>query len=118
MYWKQLYQADSSQRTIYEANNDKMTKKMTLSIEEKEIQKNMDAYVHANKEKLGRTKADTLMHFMKVAQDQYESFKKTKQITIRISEQDLTAIKAKSIKLWIPYQTLIGSQLHLFATQE
>jgi predicted DNA binding CopG/RHH family protein len=33
--------------------------------------------------------------------------KKTKQITLRISEKDLLAIKAKAIKIGIPYQTLI-----------
>ena len=50
----------------------------------------------------------------KLAQDQYEATKKTKQITIRLNERDLIKLKSKAIMLGIPYQTLIGSQIRQF----
>jgi predicted DNA binding CopG/RHH family protein len=41
---------------------------------------------------------------------------KTKQISVRLSERDLRKIKVKAIEIGIPYQTLIGSVLHQYAT--
>ena len=41
---------------------------------------------------------------------------KTKRISIRISEQDLERIKRKALQTGIPYQTLIGSLMHQYAT--
>jgi predicted DNA binding CopG/RHH family protein len=34
------------------------------------------------------------------------------KITLRISRQDLTRLKAKAMREGMPYQTLIGSILH------
>lgn len=41
---------------------------------------------------------------------------KSKHISIRLSERDLRKIKAKAIEIGIPYQTLIGSVLHQYAS--
>ena len=41
---------------------------------------------------------------------------KDKRITLRLSSFDLDAIQAKAIEEGIPYQTLISSILHKYAT--
>ena len=42
--------------------------------------------------------------------------KKSKNVNIRIPESDLLALKRKSLELNIPYQTLLSSVIHQFAT--
>ena len=44
------------------------------------------------------------------------TMRKNKKINIRISENDLSALKRKAARDGIPYQTLIGSVLHRFAS--
>jgi predicted DNA binding CopG/RHH family protein len=44
------------------------------------------------------------------------TMRKNKKINIRISENDLTALQRKAARDGIPYQTLIGSVLHRFAS--
>jgi len=44
------------------------------------------------------------------------TMKKNRQINIRIAENDLSAIQRKAAREGIPYQTLIGSILHKFAS--
>ncbi len=44
------------------------------------------------------------------------TMKKNMKINIRISENDLSAIKRKAAREGIPYQTLVGSVLHKFAS--
>jgi predicted DNA binding CopG/RHH family protein len=44
--------------------------------------------------------------------------RKTKQIGLRISEQDLAALRADAERKGIPYQTLINSILHRYVTGE
>lgn len=41
---------------------------------------------------------------------------KTKRISIRLPEQDLENLKIKAAETGIPYQTLIGSLIHQYAT--
>jgi len=41
---------------------------------------------------------------------------KTKHVSVRLSEKDLRKIKAKALEIGIPYQTLIGSVLHQYAS--
>jgi predicted DNA binding CopG/RHH family protein len=53
--------------------------------------------------------------------DRYKSYfrntrKKDKRITIRISQQDLEQIQERANNTQIPYQTLISSILHQYAT--
>lgn len=45
-----------------------------------------------------------------------ETLKKNRNINIRISENDLEAIKLKAAREGMPYQTLIGSLLHKYAS--
>jgi predicted DNA binding CopG/RHH family protein len=40
---------------------------------------------------------------------------KTRHISIRVTEKDLSKIKARAVKSGIPYQTIIGSLLHQYA---
>ncbi len=44
------------------------------------------------------------------------TMKKNKKINIRISENDLSALQRKAAREGIPYQTLIGSILHKYAS--
>ncbi len=46
------------------------------------------------------------------------SLKKAHPLSIRISESDLEAIQLKAAKKGMPYQTLIKSLLHQFATDQ
>jgi predicted DNA binding CopG/RHH family protein len=45
-----------------------------------------------------------------------ETMKKNKNINIRISENDLEAIKLLAAREGLPYQTLIGSLIHKYAS--
>lgn len=45
-----------------------------------------------------------------------ETMRKNKNINIRISENDLEAIKLLAAKEGMPYQTLIGSLIHKYAS--
>jgi predicted DNA binding CopG/RHH family protein len=42
--------------------------------------------------------------------------KKNRKINIRISENDLSALQRRAAREGIPYQTLIGSILHKYAS--
>ncbi len=44
------------------------------------------------------------------------TMKKNRKINIRISENDLLALQSKAAREGIPYQTLIGSVLHKYAS--
>ena len=44
------------------------------------------------------------------------TMRKNKNINIRISENDLESIKLQAAREGLPYQTLIGSLIHKYAT--
>ena len=44
------------------------------------------------------------------------TLRKDKRINIRLSSQDLEALKANAVELGIPYQTLVSSVLHQYTT--
>ena len=44
------------------------------------------------------------------------TLKKNRKINIRLSENDLTALQRRAAREGIPYQTLIGSVLHKYAS--
>ena len=44
------------------------------------------------------------------------TMRKNKNINIRISENDLESIKLLAVREGLPYQTLIGSLIHKYAT--
>lgn len=45
-----------------------------------------------------------------------ETFKKNKRVNIRLSQKDINLIKIKAMEEGIPYQTLMASILHKFAS--
>jgi predicted DNA binding CopG/RHH family protein len=45
------------------------------------------------------------------------TFKKTRNINIRLSEKDVLKLKTKAIEAGIPYQTLVSSILHRFVSK-
>ncbi len=45
-----------------------------------------------------------------------KTLKKNKNINIRISENDLESIKLRAAREGMPYQTLIGSLIHKYAS--
>lgn len=92
-----------------------MKKDYILSEEELLIQKEMDDYLMTNSHTLWKWQEKELIYYTRLAQDQVELSRKTKQITLRISEADLVAIRAKAIKYGIPYQTLMWAHLHQLA---
>jgi predicted DNA binding CopG/RHH family protein len=83
----------------------KKQKKIILDAYEKEI---LAAYEN------GMLKpAESQTDFQKIARD---TMKKNRKINIRISENDLSALKRKAAREGLPYQTLIGSVLHKYAS--
>jgi peptidyl-tRNA hydrolase len=92
--------------------------KRTLTEEEREIQREMDAYMEANKWHLGEWHEAEIASIVDAAKRHVVRTKKTKQITLRIPEFDLESIKQKAHKLGMPYQTLIGIHLHQLATEQ
>jgi len=59
------------------------------------------------------TANDSQIDYQSIARN---TMKKNRQINIRIAENDLSAIQRKAAREGIPYQTLIGSILHKFAS--
>ncbi|MDY6905835.1 MAG: hypothetical protein SWH61_14250 [Thermodesulfobacteriota bacterium] len=83
----------------------KKSNKIVLDEYEKEI---LEAYED------GRLKPSTSQpDFQTVAR---ETMKKNRKINIRISENDLAAIQRRAAREGIPYQTLMGSVLHKYAS--
>jgi len=82
-------------------------KQKTIELDEYE-QEILDAF--ENRElKTVRSKAD----FQAIARN---TMRKNRKINIRISENDLSALQRRAARDGIPYQTLIGSVLHKFAS--
>jgi predicted DNA binding CopG/RHH family protein len=85
-----------------------MTKKQkTIDLDEYE-QEILDAF-ESRELKPVKSKID----FQAVARN---TMKKNRKINIRISENDLSALQRRAAREGIPYQTLIGSVLHKFAS--
>jgi len=78
--------------------------KYRLTKEEKQIEKDMENYKSIS---LGRKKA--------IERDMKRIARK-KVITLRVNETDLLKIKQMAEQEGMPYQTLIGSLLHKFAS--
>jgi len=57
---------------------------------------------------------DDEIYFAKTASSNF--LKKTKNINIRLAESDILKVKRKSAELNIPYQTILSSVIHQFAT--
>ena len=83
----------------------KKQKKIVLDEYEKEI---LEAYENGML-RPSKSQAD----YQKIARN---TLKKNRKINIRISENDLSALQRKAAREGIPYQTLIGSVLHKYAS--
>ncbi|MEA3241500.1 MAG: hypothetical protein U9P37_08025 [Pseudomonadota bacterium] len=83
---------------------------------EKQKQMNLDDYENEILEAYenGRLKpSETKTDFQAIVRN---TMKKNRKINIRISENDLSALQRKTAREGIPYQTLIGSVLHKYAS--
>ena len=80
-------------------------KKIILDDYEKEI---LEAYENGM---LKPSKSE--VDYQKMARN---TMRKNRKINIRISENDLSAIQRRAAREGIPYQTLIGSVLHKYAS--
>ena len=83
----------------------KKQEKIILNDYEKEI---LEAY-EDGKLKPSKSHAD----YQTIARN---TLKKNRKINIRISENDLFALQRRAAREGIPYQTLIGSVLHKYAS--
>jgi len=81
-----------------------------LDKEEKEI---LDAFEKAGFPRAlpKKEKEKKIAEYKKIAR---ASLRRTRNINIRISEQDLQKIKTKAAEKGIPYQTLVTSVLHQY----
>ena len=83
----------------------KKNREFVLDDDEREI---MDAFEQ------GRLRpVESSVDFRQVARN---TMLKNRKINIRITENDLSALRRKAAREGIPYQTLIGSVLHKFAS--
>ena len=53
---------------------------------------------------------------IRYAQQAAATFKKDRRVNIRISSRDLEAIQKRALEEGLPYQTLMASVLHKYAT--
>ena len=84
-------------------------KKYSLDREEKEI---LDA-IENDKWELVKPKKAELEYYAEIARS---TFRKDQRMNIRISQADLSRIKAKAAEEGIPYQTLVASIIHKYAS--
>ena len=84
-------------------------KKYSLDREEKEI---LDA-IENDKWELVKPKRAELDYYAEIARN---TFRKDQRMNIRISKADLNRIKAKAAEEGIPYQTLVASLIHKYAS--
>ena len=83
--------------------------KSNLEKEEKEI---LDAIENDKWELVKPTSAE-LRHYAEIAES---TFRKDQRMNIRISRADLIRIKAKAAEEGVPYQTLVASIIHKYAS--
>jgi predicted DNA binding CopG/RHH family protein len=79
-----------------------MKRKIILGSDERRVESGIQAYVPISGTK--RRKIETIL----------ETTRKTKNINIRISHQDLESLRRSAEQEGIPYQTLISSVLHKY----
>lgn len=84
-------------------------KKSRLDKEEGEI---LDA-IENDRWELVKPKKAELEHYAEIARN---TFRKDQRMNIRISRADLNRIKAKAAEEGVPYQTLVASIIHKYAS--
>ena len=80
-----------------------------LDKEEKEILKSFDRNEF-------RTISDLDAEIQRYREVARTTFKKDRRVNIRISSKDLVAIQKRALEEGLPYQTLISSILHKYAS--
>jgi len=85
-----------------------MTNKQKIIVLDDYENEILEAYENGN---LKPSKSQT--DYQIIAQN---TIKKNRKINIRIADNDLSALKRRAAREGIPYQTLIGSVLHKFAS--
>lgn len=84
-------------------------KKYRMDKEESEI---LDA-IENDQWELVKPKKAELDYYAKIAKN---TFRKDQRMNIRISKADLNRIKAKAAEEGVPYQTLVASIIHKYAS--
>jgi predicted DNA binding CopG/RHH family protein len=84
-------------------------KKYLLDKEESEI---LDA-IEEGKWELVKPKKAELGHYAEIARN---TFRKDQRMNIRISKADMDRIKTRAAEEGLPYQTLVASIIHKFAS--
>ena len=79
-----------------------MKRKINLDSDERQVESGIQAYVPISGAK--RRKIETIL----------DTTRKTKNINIRISQQDLESLRRSAEQEGMPYQTLISSVLHKY----
>ena len=89
----------------------KPNKKAFLPLDEEE-KKWMDEVENGNLKSVPNLSAEK----SEIIESTKQSFSKGLRVNVRITDFDLNKLKAKAIEEGMPYQTLIGSILHQYAT--
>jgi predicted DNA binding CopG/RHH family protein len=84
-------------------------KSYKLDIEEQEL---LDSLENDEWKSIANVKNEIKLH-KKIAQN---TLRKDKRINIRLSTNDLEALKTNAVELGLPYQTLVSSILHQYAS--
>lgn len=81
----------------------------TLDYEEQELLQSIESGEWESVENLD----EEIKKYQEIARN---TLKKDKRINIRLSTNDLEALKTNAIELGMPYQTLVSSVLHQYLT--
>ena len=84
-------------------------KNILLDNEEKELVQSLETDTWESVDNL----ANEIKKHQKIAKN---TLRKDKRINIRLSSHDLEALKTNAAELGLPYQTLVSSVLHQYAT--
>jgi len=84
-------------------------KKYLLDDEENELLKSLESKEYKSIDNLEN---ELLLH-KEIAKN---TLRKDKRINIRLSSHDLEALKTNAVEMGLPYQTLVSSVLHQYAT--
>lgn len=85
---------------------------LVLDAEEQQIEADIEAGLYQPVENMETALAEA----RQMAINTIESWKKTKQVTFRIAEPDLLALKEKAREEGLSYQSLLGSIIHKYNT--
>lgn len=84
-------------------------KKIVLDREERELLQSLETDNWVSVDNL----EEEIIKHQEIARN---TLRKDKRINIRLSSQDLEALKTNAVEIGIPYQTLVSSVLHQYTT--